>query len=118
MAEPRHSRQARLPEVGDAGQARIHDATVRLSGDGLAARVAARYAAGAGFGRLEIGDPRALSSAREVDPRVVVSIQLGRTEAPVLPEWIGALEEGPRAVAAGAWEVLSAMRAALGVGDE
>lgn len=45
----RYLRQILLPEIGEAGQARIEAAAAPVGGGGLAHEVAARYALAAGF---------------------------------------------------------------------
>jgi hypothetical protein len=70
----RHDRQARLGDVGPAGQARIAAATVTVTGDGFAAEVATRYLAGAGVGRLRVRDGALARVAVAIDPAVRVEI--------------------------------------------
>lgn len=71
MIDERYSRQALLPEVGAAGQARFRAAQIRVAGRGTAARVCALYLAGAGVGRLEL--TRALAPEIEAfNPEVEV----------------------------------------------
>ncbi len=94
----RYLRQAQLPEVGIAGQARIEAAWVRVEVDGLAAEVASRYLRGAG---AQLGAEGALEGA--------------------LPHAAGApgalgLAPGPESVARGALAALTALRAILGLG--
>jgi hypothetical protein len=68
----RFVRQVLLTEIGEAGQARICAATARVSGEGLAHAIAARYAEGAGFAAVAEGaiDVDALAPSSIVtDPR-------------------------------------------------
>ena len=51
----RFVRQVLLPEIGAEGQRRLEAAVAAVGGDGLAHEIAARYAAGAGFGGLQAG---------------------------------------------------------------
>jgi molybdopterin/thiamine biosynthesis adenylyltransferase len=51
----RFVRQVLLPEIGEAGQARLGEAEAAVGGAGLAHEVAARYAEGAGFGAVVAG---------------------------------------------------------------
>ena len=60
--DPRFLRQVILVEVGPAGQRRIARATAALAGDGLGHEIAARYAARAGFARIEPGAVDALDA--------------------------------------------------------
>ena len=68
----RHDRQARLAEVGAAGQRAIAAATVDVETDGLAADVAACYLAGAGVGCVRVGDREVAAAAGSIDPAVRV----------------------------------------------
>jgi hypothetical protein len=74
VASPRHSRQARLAEVGARGQERIARACVEVPFDGFAGEVAARYLAGAGVGALRVRDRSLAAAARAVDPAVNVEV--------------------------------------------
>ena len=51
----RFLRQVLLPEIGEAGQRRLGEATAAVAGEGLAHEIAARYAEGAGFGTVAPG---------------------------------------------------------------
>jgi hypothetical protein len=112
--KPRHSRQGRLAEVGEEGQRRIGAAEVAVRGTGVAARVEARYLAGAGVGRLVVEDDGARSAAREVDPLVEVTLSSGPALAPAPdPAWSQDLHPAARGVALGAHRALRALRRAL-----
>ncbi|MGO8992918.1 MAG: hypothetical protein ACLQVI_06295 [Polyangiaceae bacterium] len=87
----RFTRQVRLAEVGEEGQARLTCVAVRVAHDGLAGDVEARYLVGAG--------------AR-------VAVPLGGTVEP-LPSWLASLSPVAREVASGAYAALSAVRATL-----
>jgi hypothetical protein len=99
--DPRVSRQARLVEVGETGQARLEHAFVMhasRTGGALAARVERRYLRGAGL---------------QVNPDEA-HVALEEDLAPgSLPAWLGALEPGARDVGAGALSALSVIRAVL-----
>jgi adenylyltransferase/sulfurtransferase len=70
----RYQRQIRLREVGEAGQARLDRARVRVLGAGPGSWTAALYLAAAGVGRLEVEDPAAdLDDLRGLNPEIVVS---------------------------------------------
>jgi len=89
--ELRYTRQVRLAEVGEAGQARLASAHACVHGDGMAADVEARYLRGAG-----------------------VSVTHATTHPNEdMPGWLLALGPGARDVAAGAYAALSVMRAVL-----
>lgn len=49
-------RQILVAEIGEAGQERISKAGARALGEGLAHEVAARFATGAGFAKVEAGE--------------------------------------------------------------
>jgi hypothetical protein len=87
----RYTRQVRLAEVGEEGQARLFAAVVGLSCTGLAARVEARYLRGAGVG---VDDTLAAGDA-------------------TAPAWLEGLSPGAREVAAGAHAALGAVRGIL-----
>ncbi len=44
------SGKSSCPEIGEAGQRRLGEATAAVAGEGLAHEIASRYAEGAGFG--------------------------------------------------------------------
>jgi hypothetical protein len=107
----RHRRQARLAEVGAAGQERLGAARVEVRVDGLAAHVAVRYLAGAGVGQLQVRDASLAAAARAVDPGVGVGVEPG---LPVdAGEAFDLRDPAARAVAAGAMAALNAVKSAL-----
>jgi hypothetical protein len=113
MSEPRHTRQVRLAEVGERGQARIANGGVlRIASRGLAGVVAAKYAAGAGVRALRVTSEPAAAAARAVDARVEVEVVPGHPESPG-PAWLDGMDPAARAVAAGAYEALLAIRGRL-----
>jgi len=87
----RHLRQILVAEIGEPGQARIAAAEARVTGDGLAHEVAARFAEGAGFARVVPG---------EVD------------KAKLAPDFVTL--PAARAVLAGSRAALAEIRRALG----
>jgi len=108
----RHSRQARLAEVGEEGQRRIAATTGVVLGHGVAARVEARYLAGAGVAHLVVEDAAAGSSAKDVD--ALVAIRLSSEEhGDQDPSWALDLTPGAREVALGAHRALRVLRAAI-----
>jgi hypothetical protein len=54
MTDSRYARQAILPEIGEAGQARIAAATAVVRARGAAAEIAKRYLVAAGFGAVHV----------------------------------------------------------------
>lgn len=90
----RHVRQARLVEVGEAGQAKLAGARVPCIMHGFAAKVERAYLERSGVGLADAPAP---------------------DEGPAEPEWLGALDPAAREVAGGAYAALGAIRAILGV---
>lgn len=111
----RHDRQARLADVGAAGQARIAAATVELQADGLAGEVAARYLAGAGVGCLRVRDRALAAAAAAIDPSVRVEVtgtsRAGRASS--TDDSSGFRDPSARDVARGAREALRTLRGLL-----
>jgi hypothetical protein len=121
----RHGRQARLSEVGPAGQARIAAASIEVRSTGFAGEVASRYLAGAGVGTLGVSEAAHASAASAVDP----SLRVERTRAEPRPPMqaeptsndaessLDAFDDpSAREVARGAWEALRALRLVLEAG--
>ena len=118
----RHDRQARLAEVGAAGQSAIAAATVDVETHGLAAEVAARYLAGAGVGRLRVGDRAVAGAAGSIDPAVQVEIVASGPASPSSDAALETATDDPsfalrdpsaREVARGARDALRALRGIL-----
>jgi hypothetical protein len=70
----RHARQAKLREVGSAGQARIAQARVAVGVEGLAADIAARYLAGAGVAVVWVRAGPFAEGARAIAPGLLVEV--------------------------------------------
>jgi hypothetical protein len=113
----RHGRQAKLAEVGAAGQEHIGNAEVEVPLRGLAALVAARYLAGAGVRRLRVGSAAAAEAALAVDPGVGVEVDgtLDRLAPSDGPSPFGLGDRSADEVARGAHAALVALRRALGM---
>jgi hypothetical protein len=109
----RHSRQARLAEVGDAGQARLAAGHALVVAPGLTGIVQARYLAGAGVGALSVLHEEAARAAAEVDAsvRIVTGVKPRVAHGPV-PDF-GIHDPAARDVATGAWLALSTIRSFL-----
>jgi len=89
--EPRFTRQSRLAEVGEEGQARLLAAVVQVAGEGTRAAVESRYLTGAG---VAVDRAKVATSASD-------------------PPWLAALHPAAREVAAGAHAALDVVRAVL-----
>ena len=114
MHPRRTTRQRRLAEVGDAGQARITASRAHVPGVGLAARVEAAYLAGAGVGTITFEEPAAMAAALATNPEIAASLSTAssESEAPSFAE----LRSGAREVAIGAWRALAEIARMLGDG--
>jgi hypothetical protein len=107
----RHSRQVRLIEVGLEGQRRVASSTHVICGHGLAAKVEARYLAGAGVKALEVEDEGVAAGAREVDGTVNVRVTEHDCDHEHRdPSWARDLSVPARDVALGAYRALCALR--------
>ncbi len=103
----RHGWQIRLPEVGEAGQARLADSEVVLGGAGDAREVEAAYLRGAGVKVREAhgsASAKAKAKARPDEKTVAEAVKV-----------LGLRDPASRDVADGAMRALVAMRAILGV---
>jgi hypothetical protein len=112
MSKPRHSRQARLAEIGDDGQERIAATTAYVDDEGLSGTIEARYLAGAGVGRIATASAVVSDAARAVDAGVQIvegaGVRLGHGEAPAF----GVRDPAALDVATGAWRALAHVRRA------
>jgi hypothetical protein len=111
----RHTRQARLAEVGAEGQARIARAAVAVGADGLAAEISVRYLAGAGAGRLRVRGAALADVAHGIDSSVRVDVDpsIPDSAAPALD----LRDPVARAFADGALLALRALRGAIQAGE-
>jgi hypothetical protein len=91
MSDSRHARQVILPEIGEAGQARIEAGSAVVDA-GRSGEIEALYLAGAGVGRIVVADAASASDARGAAPFDV-------------------RDEAARDVALGAWRALATLRA-------
>ena len=115
----RHSRQARLSDVGPDGQRRIARAVVSVPCGGLAAEIAARYLAGAGVLSLRVGNEATAAAARAVSGAATVEVDACLSERVASRDATQAalasfVDPAAREVAEGAWFALQALRSALG----
>jgi hypothetical protein len=118
MSDVRHTRQVRLAEVGDAGQARIAATTALVEAEGLAGVVEARYLAGAGVVKIATTSDAIGDAARAVDARVEIvaspRVRLGQGGPPSF----AFRDPVARDVAMGAWRALVHVRRAIKRGNE
>ena len=99
----RHGRQIRLPEIGEAGQARLLAAEVTLGGAGDAREIERAYLRGAGVRVSEAGAPRPPAEAKAYAELLAT---------------LGLRDRAARDVGDGALRALIAMRAVLGIGGD
>lgn len=108
----RYGRQTRLPEIGDAGQARLGSARPELRTTGGAQTIEAAYLRAAGVtvpgDRAAPGEPSPASAASAATAEDIEAVVL-REEA------LGLTDPAAREVARGALAALIAMREILGV---
>jgi hypothetical protein len=103
----KYTRQIRLPEIGEPGQARLCAATVHVKSRGVAGDVCARYLRGAGV-RVALENSQGDGEAGRIDGLE------NSFPSPRLP--VQSLsDQAARDVAEGAHEALVAMRAILGM---
>ena len=112
MSDPRHSRQVRLAELGDAGQVRIESLEATIAGEGVAAIVEARYLAGAGVRKIACASDEVGAAARAVDARVAIALAFPSTMEDGAPS-LALKNAGARDVALGAWRALDLIRHAI-----
>lgn len=105
----RYVRQARLAEVGEAGQAKLSAAEVRCTLHGTAGAVERLYLERTGVTVL----PTEAAAPAPGAPAPVAPASVA--PAPVAPAWLDDLAPEAREVAEGAHAALSAIRAILGV---
>ena len=112
-SRPRHTRQVRLADVGEEGQARLEATTGFVETDGLAGVVEARYLAGAGGGKISTGYEAIGDVARAVDATIQIvaarRAPLGHGEPPAF----GVKDPVAMEVALGAWRALAHVRRAI-----
>ena len=112
MSRSRHSRQVRLADVGEEGQARLEATTAFVESGGLAGVVEGRYLAGAGVRRISTGDDAVAEAARAVDPTVEI---VEPSPAPLGlgdPPSFGVRDPAASEVVLGAWRALGHLRRA------
>jgi hypothetical protein len=113
MSKLRHSRQVRLAEVGEEGQARLEATTAFVAADGLAGAVEVRYLAGAGVRKISTGDEAIAEAARAVDSTVQILAKKAAILGNGIPPALGVRDPAALDVALGAWRALAHIRRAL-----
>jgi hypothetical protein len=112
----RHTRQARLAEVGSERQKKLVSTEARVRALGFAGEIEARYLAGAGVGSLVVNDAAQARAAVSVDPAVRTIVAENRADGdpstPLLPI-LAALDPAAREVAEGAYRALQTLRKLL-----
>jgi hypothetical protein len=116
MTAYRHTRQSRLAEVGEEGQARLARAAIAVRGDGFAGAVEARYLAGAGVGIVRVAEAAHEAAARAVDPTVTIERAGASGDSRATPLDVLSLEPAAGDVALGAWRALDSLRSTIGLG--
>ena len=109
----RHHRQRILPEVGTAGQALLASASAEVRLSGFAGDIAARYLAGAGFGRIVVSDVAHANAARHIEPNLNVEVGSGGSSRPAAA--FDLKDDAARDLSAGARAALQAIRCVLGL---
>lgn len=109
----RHTRQVRLAEVGEEGQARLAAATADVVSAGFAGEVEARYLAAAGVGTLRVREGAHAEAARAMDAETAIAQSSGCSAELAAPAAIDALDPAARDVAVGAWRALARVRELL-----
>jgi len=100
-ARARYGRQIRLPEIGEAGQARLCASEIVLRGNGDARNVEASYIARAGLRVIDVATPDAAGHDRD-DREYVATLAA-----------LGIADPAARDVGAGALRALLAIRSVL-----
>ena len=77
----RYSRQIRLPQIGEAGQQKILDASVLIIGMGGLGSPAALYLAAGGIGRLVISDYDVVEASNLQRQIIHTSASIGELKA-------------------------------------
>ena len=87
----RYARQMQLPEIGEAGQARLSKARVAVIGAGGLGCPVLQYLAGAGVGQIEIFDPDSVEESNLHRQPIYRMADLGRPKADVARDALHAL---------------------------
>lgn len=85
-----------LPEIGPAGQLRLHDAAVLIVGLGGLGSAAAPYLVGAGIGRIGLADPDTVSESNLQRQVLYTESQIGRPKPAAARERLAALSSSTR----------------------
>ena len=90
-ASDRYARQIMLPEIGEAGQCRLHDAAVLIVGLGGLGSPAALYLTGAGVGRIGLADADTVSASNLQRQVLYAAAQVGMPKTEAARERLAAL---------------------------
>lgn len=101
----------RLPLVGREGQKVLSGIAAVVGATGDEGRVAARYLAGAGVGRITVRDPDVAAAGQRVDASVTIVVAPVAEPAPM--QELDELDPAARAVARGARAAAQVLVAAL-----
>ena len=111
MSAYRHTRQVRLVEIGEGGQARLGRAVVAVRGAGHAGEVEASYLAGAGVGTIRVVDDAQARAVRAMDSSVRVERGApARAVEPTPLDALAGMDASALEVARGAWRALDTLR--------
>ncbi|MDQ6709083.1 MAG: ThiF family adenylyltransferase, partial [Candidatus Dormibacteraeota bacterium] len=92
MTDARHHRQRILPEVGDAGQRRLRDASALVVGVGALGSPVALYLAAAGVGRIGLLDDQRVELSNLNRQILYRDADLGRPKVEVARDALHALD--------------------------
>ena len=90
-ASDRYARQIMLPEIGEAGQCRLHDAAVLIVGLGGLGSPAALYLTGAGVWRIGLADADTVSASNLQRQVLYAAAQVGMPKTEAARERLAAL---------------------------
>ena len=111
MSAYRHSRQVRLVEIGEDGQARLARAVVAVRGAGYAGELEASYLAGAGIGTIRVVDDAQARTVGAMDASVRVERGApARTLESTPLDALEGMDASALDVARGAWRALDTVR--------
>jgi len=96
MNDERYARQTMLPEIGEAGQRRLREASVLLVGLGGLGSAAAPYLVGAGIGRIGLADPDVVSESNLHRQPLYAENRIGQSKTEAARERLAGLSPHTR----------------------